>query len=179
VNPHFVLAILLALGTIWTAGWAWILVQSRRALPSDSLERSERRVRVGLLIAFGVIGIGLFVLSFRWLPYRATRVAEFGAPRIDVKVIGVQWGWSVSRDRVPVGVPIEFSVSSIDVNHDFGIYDPDGVLRGQVQVMPGYTNRLIYVFRRSGTYTIRCLEYCGLGHHTMTTPLTVTAATAK
>ncbi len=136
-------------------------------------------MRVGLLIAFGAVGIALFVLSFRWLPYRDTRVAEFGAPKIDVKVVGVQWGWSLSRDRLPAGVPIEFAVNSVDVNHDFGIYDPEGTLLGQVQVMPGYTNRLIYVFRRPGTYTIRCLEYCGLGHHTMIIPLTVTAATTK
>jgi cytochrome c oxidase subunit 2 len=39
--------------------------------------------------------------------------------------------------------------------------------------MPGYTNRLIYQFDQPGTYTIRCLEYCGIGHQAMLRTLTV------
>jgi cytochrome c oxidase subunit II len=179
MNPHLVLVALIALGVIWTAAWAFVLVRSRRQQPAESLEQPERRVRVWLLVVLASIGLGLFALSVRWLPYRTERVAELGAPRIAVKVVGVQWGWALSRTSLPVGVPVEFSVTTPDVNHDFAIYDADGVLRGQVQVMPGYTNRLVYVFRKPGAYTIRCLEYCGVGHHTMTVPLTITAGDAR
>jgi cytochrome c oxidase subunit 2 len=42
--------------------------------------------------------------------------------------------------------------------------------------MPGYTNVIRYTFTTPGTYRVRCLEYCGLGHHTMVTQFTVTAA---
>ena len=65
-------------------------------------------------------------------------------------------------------------MQSFDVNHDFGIYDAAGRLLGQVQAMPGYTNHFVYVFQAPGAYTVRCLEYCGLGHHMMTASLTVT-----
>jgi len=33
--------------------------------------------------------------------------------------------------------------------------------------MPGYVNRLRVHFERAGTYTVLCLEYCGMGHHRM------------
>ena len=42
--------------------------------------------------------------------------------------------------------------------------------------MPGFTNVIRYTFSEPGTYRILCLEYCGLGHHTMMSRLTVTAA---
>ncbi len=62
---------------------------------------------------------------------------------------------------------IIFDVTSADVNHGFGIYDPQGTLLGQVQAMPNYTNHLPFYFSRIGRYTIRCLEYCGIGHPAM------------
>ena len=31
----------------------------------------------------------------------------------------------------------------------------------QMQVVPGYDNVFYYTFKNPGTYTIRCLEYCG------------------
>ena len=37
---------------------------------------------------------------------------------------------------------MRFDVTSVDVNHGFGVYDPNGRLIGSVQAMPGYTNEL-------------------------------------
>jgi cytochrome c oxidase subunit 2 len=68
---------------------------------------------------------------------------------------------------------VEFAVTSQDVNHGLAIYAPDGRLLTQVQAMPGYTNRLLYRFAEPGSYTIRCLEYCGVFHHIMLATLTV------
>ena len=42
--------------------------------------------------------------------------------------------------------------------------------------MPGFTNVIRHTFTTPGTYRIRCLEYCGLGHHAMVSQLNVTAA---
>jgi len=69
--------------------------------------------------------------------------------------------------EVPVGALIEFRVSSLDVNHGFGIYSPSGALIGQVQAMPGYVNRLRARFTEPGTYNVLCLELCGMTHHRM------------
>lgn len=174
MNPRVVLVVLVALGLIWTAGWATVLFRSPRTVPFETIEKSETRVRLVLLASFAAIAIVLFILTLRWLPYQGTRIAELGPPSVTVAVTGAQWSWTLSRTRIPMRVPVEFAVSARDVNHDFGLYDPRGRLLTQVQAMPGYTNRLVYVFPAPGTYTVRCLEYCGLAHHMMTTSITVT-----
>jgi cytochrome c oxidase subunit 2 len=74
---------------------------------------------------------------------------------------------SANSPQIGVGRLVEFRVTSLDVNHGFGIYDPDGKLVGQTQAMPGYVNRLFLRFEKPGSYTILCLEYCGLTHHAM------------
>jgi cytochrome c oxidase subunit 2 len=68
---------------------------------------------------------------------------------------------------IPLDTPVVFDVTSADVNHGFGIYDPSARLIGQVQAMPDYVNHLPFEFHLSGRYTIRCLEYCGIGHAAM------------
>jgi len=174
MNPHGVLAVLIILGAVWTACWTVVLVSSRRTVPFEQLEKSETRLRLVLLGGFAVVSIVLFALTLRWLPYRESRIASLGAPHALVTVTGMQWSWTLSRRQLPVGVPIEFAVGSRDVNHDFALYDAHGRLLAQVQGMPGYTNHLVYVFPAVGEYTVRCLEYCGLGHHTMSATITVT-----
>ncbi len=163
----------LVIGGIWTLIWVYIFLRSAEPKPYSRIYEEIqvlRRVLVALVIAGAAV---LFVVSLRWLPYAFARARNLGPPRVSVRALGVQWAWGLSQNTVPAGVPVEFLVTSGDVNHDFAIYAPDGELVAQVQAMPGYTNRLIYEFSRPGTYTVRCLEYCGLAHHVMTTTLTV------
>ncbi len=176
IEPKVILEIFIILGVIWTAGCAVVVARSRRAMPLQQLEGAEARLRVGLLGGLGGVAIALFFLTLHWLPYAKARRAELGSPEVTVTVTAVQWSWILSRHQVPADVAVEFTVTTRDVNHDFAIYDPNGRLLTQVQAMPGYTNRLLYAFHAPGTYTVRCLEYCGLGHHLMTVPLTVTAS---
>lgn len=176
MNPHFVFALLIVLGAVWTACWATVLLRSRQPMvPFEAVEKPETRIRVILLAGLAVVAIVLFALTLRWLPFRETRVAMTGTPQVTVTATGMQWSWTLSRRQLPAGVPIEFAVGSRDVNHGFALYDPRGRVLAQVQAMPGYTNRLVYVFPAPGEYTVRCLEYCGLGHHTMSTTITVTS----
>jgi cytochrome c oxidase subunit 2 len=173
MTPELVFWVLVALGVVWTAAWAIVLVRSRPGPGFDVIEPVENRLRLRLLIIFGGIGLVLFALTLHAYPYLRFRERALGAPRETISVLGVQWGWSLSRNTVPARVPVEFVVRSKDVNHDFAIYDPGGVLLVQVQAMPGYANRLIYRFERPGTYMVRCLEYCGIFHHIMFTTLVV------
>jgi cytochrome c oxidase subunit 2 len=77
---------------------------------------------------------------------------------------------------VPAGQPVEIRVTTADVNHGFGLYDANNRLVTQTQAMPGFTNVIRHVFTTPGTYRVLCLEYCGLGHHTMFSQIVVTAA---
>lgn len=74
---------------------------------------------------------------------------------------------------LPAGGLIEFRVTSRDVNHGFGIFNPDHTLIAQVQAMPGYVNRLRIRLEKPGVYNVLCLEYCGIAHFVMRTSLEV------
>jgi cytochrome c oxidase subunit 2 len=93
-----------------------------------------------------------------------------------VNATGHQWAWEVKPATVPVNALVEIRVTGADVNHGFGLYDANNRLITQTQGMPGFTNVIRYTFNSPGTYRILCLEYCGLGHHTMFSQLVVTAA---
>ena len=85
------------------------------------------------MIGVVVVGISLFDL-----PYASGGAAG----RTVVKVTGGQFFWSLQPDKVPAGTRVRFDVTSVDVNHGFGLYDPHGHLIGSVQAMPGYHNKL-------------------------------------
>lgn len=127
----------------------------------------RRRVFWGLVIAF----VPIIAFSLTRLPYSSGSQAA----AVTIQAIGHQWAWELKPDTVPAGRPIEIRVTGADVNHGFALYDADNRLVIQTQGMPGYTNTLRYEFRQPGTYQVRCLEYCGLGHHTMKAPLVVIA----
>lgn len=69
--------------------------------------------------------------------------------------------------RISAGVPVEFIVLSNDVTYGFGVFREDGSLVFQMQVVPGYENRIVWVFDEPGVYTIRSTEYSGPEHPKM------------
>ena len=86
---------------------------------------------------------------------------------VTVTATGSQWSWEIAPQQVPMGRPVIFKVTSNDVNHGFGVYDPDGTMVFQTQAMPGYVNEVRYIFTKPGQYRVLCMEYCGLVHHDM------------
>jgi cytochrome c oxidase subunit 2 len=159
--------------------FAYVALRSRRAgavVPSRA-----RRLQVGLLV--GLLGFAGLLLAFTFPRAPYPRRAE--RPDRVVFVVGKQFSFAVSerpitndsewQEAVAFGEPVtlasgelvEFRVTSFDVNHGFSLYDPDHVLIGQVQAMPGYVNRLRFRFTKPGRYEVLCLEYCGHGHPRM------------
>ncbi len=135
----------------------------------------------------GVFSVSLLVILAIFLALTLPRLpypTGDAAPEQIVNVVGRQFAFSLTegpgpdsiedwdRDYAPTvqvraGALVEFRVRSIDVNHGFGIYTPDGSVLAQTQAMPGYVNRLRVRFDEPGTYNVMCLEYCGLLHHAM------------
>ncbi len=91
------------------------------------------------------------------------------------RIRAIQFAWLVPGTPLRAGAPVEFRLSSADVNHGFAVYNSAGTLLFEVQVMPGKTQEYVYTFRKPGTYTILCIEFCGVGHARMQGQLTVTA----
>lgn len=122
-----------------------------------------------------MFGIGITWATLTPFPIVAQQGPVKAAQAIDV--VGHQWYWDMSKTRVTIGTPVEFRVTSGDVNHGFAIYAPapDDRIVAQTQAMPGYTNKLVHTFHEPGTYRILCLEYCGVAHHVMKTEIEVVA----
>lgn len=130
------------------------LEQSQVTLPGYAL----RRGWLWVLAAVAVVSLGISLPAFPY-PTAQEHVRHY-------TVIAMQYGFQ-SPPVIPLNTPVVFDVTSRDVNHGFGIYDPAGRLYAQVQAMPLYVNHLPVHFRTPGHYTIRCMEYCGIAHAAM------------
>ena len=95
-------------------------------------------------------------------------------PRQVIEVQSRQFAWVVSPREVPAGTPLAFRITSDDVSHGFGLYDPDDKLVFQVQAVPGELQKEFATLTKPGRYRVICLEFCGVGHHVMLGQLTVT-----
>lgn len=170
------LAVLLVVGLVWTGIWLWVMRSARNAAPFDPIYKRVGSIRRWGLYGIGGVAIVALGVSIWQLPYPGIRTITLGEPVEVVDVAGHQWHWVLSDDELPLGVPVEFRVTSMDVHHSFGLYDPNGVLVAQVQSIPDRVTRLIYTFTTPGEYEILCLELCGVAHHAMRSQITVLAA---
>jgi len=140
---------------------------------------SANRLRLLFFVSLGIILPTFLALTLPRLPYPAAT----STPDRVVLAVGRQYAWSLTEGTmptlanwdtafspvttVPAGTVVEFRVTTLDVNHGFSLYAPDGSLMAQTQAMPGYVNRLRVVFDKPGTYAVLCLEFCGMAHHRM------------
>ena len=165
--------------TVWSisvaliAGMAAVFLRvaagAGRRADTEAVRRRAYRLRAGWFWLL-VIAIAT-ATTLMALPYPAP--APQAASRVIVHATGAQWSWTIEGPDIVVGRPVEFQVTSTDVNHGFGIYNPSMEMVAQTQAMPGYVNRLQHTFTSPGTYHILCLEYCGLVHHQMISDLIV------
>lgn len=172
--------------TIWLVGAAlialgfiFVIVQAGKPADDDETPKVTHTSHVLQAWLFVVLFVGFVVGS--WATLRNFPIppqsGTLDAQQV-VQVVGRQWSWQITPDTVKAGSAVEFRVTSDDVNHDFALYAPDGRVVTQTQAMPGYTNKLLYTFDTPGTYTVQCLEYCGLMHAEMTQRLQVVASNA-
>lgn len=162
--------ILVAIGFTFVA-----LHSGRRANDYTPLQIRAYRIRTKLFWVLVLVLGPAMLYNLRDLPYSAShaRTNASGVPILVIEAKGHQWRWELSRDHVAVDQPVEFRVTSADINHGFAIYDTEMHLVAQTQAMPGYTNKLNHTFKKKGTYKILCLEYCGIAHHDMMTEIKV------
>lgn len=166
------LSITASLLLVVTAAFGWVLMHSKNALPLDKVTGPAYRLRAWLFVLVSVAGVVITVATLVPWPHDA-RAGEV-TRTIDAKAR--QWAWVLSANQASVGEVVEFVVTSEDVTHGFALYDPHKHIVAQVQVMPGFTNKVRYRFDQPGKYEILCLEYCGLAHHAMVAEIDVQPA---
>lgn len=175
----WLLYLFLVLAAVVVAVFAAVAWSTRR--PAELEPGAVGRLRFGFFVVLSLVLVGALGFTLTRLPYDA------GGGRLPDRLIfvaGKQFAFALS-DRpitddetwqartmappvaVPAGSLVELRVTSFDVNHSAGLYDPGGVLIAQVQAMPGYVNRLRLRLDRPGRYDLLCLELCGNGHGRM------------
>jgi len=90
--------------------------------------------------------------------------------RLQIQVIGQQWEWTfrfpgfggfeTRQLALPVGQVTEFHVTSLDVTHSFWAYG----LGVKADAVPGVDNIAFVRPEKTGKFTVRCAELCGLWH---------------
>ncbi len=151
----------------------YVVAMSGKPADATRVQKKAYAIRRWWFIALLVFGAGVTYATLRPFPIPQQYTQSADAQIVDA--VGHQWVWQLSRYQVTAGTPVEFHVTSADVNHGFAIYAPDDRIVAQTQAMPGYTNRLVYTFTQPGTYRVLCLEYCGLAHHGMMSAFVVVA----
>jgi len=152
----------------------YVIVRSRETADAAQVQARAYAIRRTWFIVLVVLGVVVTWASLRAFPIADQHAEVPGAQVVDA--VGHQWYWQLSASQVTAGIPVEFRVTSGDVNHGFAIYGPDERIVTQTQAMPGYTNRLVHTFDVPGRYRVLCLEYCGLAHHAMVAEFEVVAA---
>jgi cytochrome c oxidase subunit II len=92
---------------------------------------------------------------------------------LQIQVIGQQWAWSYRYPQfgcmettqlvLPVGEPVQFNVTSLDVIHSFWAYQ----LGVKADANPGVNNVAYTTPQHIGQFVVRCDELCGIWHGAM------------
>ena len=157
--------IFVVLGLIITAVVLYSTKRGRRdkgeGVDIGKAERAEPWWALFIVVLLGIL-LALTIWRAPWF--------QDNGPGQRVQVTGIQFGWAVQPTSVKVNEPVQFNVTSMDVNHAMGLFDPEGRLIMNVQAVPNYTTTRTHTFTEPGTYIIRCFEFCGYQHHKMIYP---------
>lgn len=154
------------------AGFVLVAIaRGRRRAPDGD----DGGARDDVFIWVGGLALPVVVLSILGVvtvtTTRAVRPVASGA--VQIEVIGERWWWDVSYPdenvrtaneiRVPVGQPVEVTLTSDNVAHSFWVPQ----LAGKVDLIPGQPNVLRFEATEAGTYRGECAEFCGIQHANM------------
>ncbi len=167
------LATLVGIGFV-ALSFLYVIAKSGKPADSTQIHKKAYAIRRWWFLALLLLGVGVTWATLEPFPIPNQHVQSQAAQTVNA--IGRQWSWELSQSQFTAGIPVEFHVTSADVNHGFAIYGPDGRIVTQTQAMPGFTNRLVYTFIQPGKYRVLCLEYCGVAHYGMMTEFEVITA---
>ncbi len=129
----------------------------------DKKERNWLGVLVVVFVVFNVVTLSPLVPWQKWLLWsKPTPTEQFRIEMGDYK-----FRLPASGIEVKAGEYVEFVVTSDDVTYGFGVFRKDGSMVFQMQVLPGYDNKIVWKFDTPGSYDVRSTEYSGPDHSKM------------
>src|SRR6201991_3267154 len=164
--PVFVLVVTVVLFSVWKF----------RMRPGEELLdgppiHGNTRLEVVWTAFPAILLVGLCTYAFLVLEDVEQAPAQ---PAMQVRVVGQQFAWTFYYHQngkeiaspqlhLPVNVPVQFTLQSKDVLHDFWV----PAFRIKKDAVPGIDVRYRVTPNRIGTYPVVCAELCGLGHAVM------------
>ncbi len=173
VDPLFyILCIISAIATFGI--FFFIVYAGAKFRKIEGVERPSHALHAPILeITWTVVPTIVFLGCFVWgvvLFQDYLNTPKDGLLEIDV--VAKQWMWKlqhpngvreVNELHVPVGRPVNLTMTSEDVLHDF--YVP--AFRVKQDVIPGKYTKLWFEPTKVGVYHLFCAEYCGTEHSLM------------
>ncbi|MHB8293899.1 MAG: cytochrome c oxidase subunit II [Acidimicrobiales bacterium] len=168
---------------VWVIAAYTIVTGHTREMPSEDGPALHGNPLVQYLWLGGsaTLCIGLVVYGLALLPALYTPVP---GRQLVVDVTGQQWQWTFTYPGyhdvtstslvLPVGQPVTFKVTSVDVTHSFWV-PAFGV---KVDANNGEITTAYVKPNVKGNYTVRCAELCGLYHAYMQAPARVVSKAA-
>jgi len=150
---------------------AYSVIRFRRR-PGDAADGPPIQSNPWLLAAFFFIPAALVLWSavFGAVELRDIRRAPAATQEeLEVQVTAFRWAWRFQYPEsgkktteliVPLGRPVLFKITSLDVLHAFWVTE----WRPKVDALPGVETELRITPNRLGDYQVRCAELCGFGH---------------
>jgi cytochrome c oxidase subunit II len=123
------------------------------------------RLEVGLMVPL----FGLAMLAFTWGAWLYSDMVRPPENALEIYVVGKQWMWKlyhpdgqqeINELHVPVGRPIQLTMTSQDVIHSFFV----PAFRVKQDVIPGRYSTLWFEATETGEFHLFCTEYCGTEH---------------
>ncbi|WP_338451845.1 cytochrome c oxidase subunit II [Niallia oryzisoli] len=139
-----------------------------------------------LLVFLTVLGVSAFYLGNQPPsclvtidPAKVDTTKPFNEPGLK-KVEGKDWDYELvfvasafsynpASVEVPYGAKVKIMATTKDVVHGFQVAGTNI----NMMLEPGYISEYTTTFDKAGEYLILCNEYCGVGHHMMTSKIEV------
>ena len=102
-------------------------------------------------------------------PFDKPGIRQIGENEYEVVMVLATFSFTPNKIEVPAGSTVHFILTSKDVVHGFEVAKTNI----NAMVMPGYIQKITQKFSKAGEYLVLCNEYCGAGHHFMSTTITV------
>lgn len=92
---------------------------------------------------------------------------EIGENEYQLTIVTSAFNFDLGSDdnvvQIPKGAKVHIASTTTDVIHGFQIVGTNV----NMMLEPGYISTYTNTFKKAGTYTLLCNEYCGVGHHLM------------
>jgi cytochrome c oxidase subunit II len=164
--PVFVLVMVVVLYSVW---------QFRMKPGQELMDGPPIHGNTRLEIIWTAIPAMILVALCSYSYVALTDIEEAKANSLEVRVVGQQFTWTFHyKDAsgkdvaspqlyVPRDKPVNFTVQSLDVIHDFWV----PAFRMKIDAVPGIDTHLRITPKTNGEYPVVCAELCGLGHAAM------------